>query len=301
MKNHILLLLGLLCTALHTAIAQSGISIEKYLLDHHIQAQVTPDGLRYLHEVAGNGPAPLDGDYVLIEYKAMLLDGSVFDGTEGREPFVFQVGNREVIRGLDLGMRLMKKGGKAVFFIPAKLGYMQYGVEGTVPPDSPLRYEVTLLDVMDFDQYDQYMRDLEEKERIAFERQRKEQFETDLRLIREYAVTNNLRVQRTSSGLCYAVTKPGKGPTARKGNRLIIQYEGYFLDGNSFEMPENPFEFVLGSARVIEGWEEGLQFFNKGSEGWLLVPSKLGYGPVAVRHIPPNSVLVFKMKVLDIL
>ncbi len=299
MKNHFLLLVfGWM--SLSTAVAQP-LSLENFLRQNNLQARSTPDGLHYLANSPGSGISPKDGDYVLIRYKAMLLDSTVFDESEAGNPFVFQVGNREVIKGLDQGVQLMKMGGKTTLFIPPVMGYQQYGVEGSVPPNSPLMYEVELLDVMDFDQYDRYMRELEERERAEFEHQKKSQFNTDVRLIEEYAAANQLRTKRTPSGLSYVITKPGKGAPAKKGNRLKINYEGYFLDGNLFEASEKPFEFTLGGASVIQGWEEGLQFFNKGSEGWLLVPSKLAYGPVPVGKIPANSVVIFKIKVLEIL
>ncbi len=281
--------------------AAQPVSLENFLLENNLKTKSTPDGLHYLTRSPGAGVSSKDGDYVLIRYKAMLLDSTVFDESEPGNPFVFQVGNREVIKGLDHGVQLMKMGEKTTFFIPPSLGYQQYGVEGSVPPNSPLLYEVELLDVMDFDQYDRYMRELEEQERVEFEHRKKAQFNTDIRLIEEYAAANQLRTKRTPSGLSYVITKPGKGTPAKKGNRLKINYEGYFLDGNLFEASEKPYEFTLGAARVIEGWEEGLQFFNKGSEGWLLVPSKLAYGPVPVGKIPANSVVIFKIKVLEIL
>jgi len=299
MKNHCLLLL-LGCLVVSGTVAQSGDLIENFLRENNLQAQAAPEGLRYITTQTGSGNEAKDGDYILIEYKAMLLDSTVFDRSEAGEPFVFQLGNREVIKGLDLGVRLIKKGGKATFFIPAPLGYQQYGIEGAVPPNSPLMYEVELLDVMDFEEYDRFMRNMEERERAEFEQRRKAQFETDLRLLEEYAAANQLRTKRTPSGLGYAITKPGKGALAKSGDHLKVSYEGYLANGEIFEASEKPFEFILGSARVIGGWEEGLQFFNKGSEGWLLVPSKLGYGPVAVREIPANSVLIFKIKILDI-
>ena len=78
-----------------------------------------------------------------------------------------------------------------------------------------------------------------------------------------------------------------------------MRYKGYLLDGTVFDQSEK-FEFTLGAAKVVEGWEEGLKFFLPGSEGWLLVPSKLAYGPLAVGKVPANSVLIFKIKMLKI-
>jgi FKBP-type peptidyl-prolyl cis-trans isomerase FkpA len=60
----------------------------------------------------------------------------------------------------------------------------------------------------------------------------------------------------------------------------------------------------LGTKKVIAGWEEGLKYFNKGSEGYLLIPSKLGYGATPLDDgktiVPSNSVLIFKIQVIDV-
>ena len=51
---------------------------------------------------------------------------------------------------------------------------------------------------------------------------------------------------------------------------------------------------------VIRGWDEGITYFNKGSEGTLYIPSALGYGPSgAGGAIPPNAILIFEIQVLD--
>jgi FKBP-type peptidyl-prolyl cis-trans isomerase FkpA len=281
-------------------------SLGAYLRQNQLQTQATEEGLRYILERPGTGIYPKNGDYALIRFKAMLLDSTVFDQSDDSEPFIFQVGNREVVKGLDRAVQLLKKGGSGTFYIPAELGYRDQGVGDIVPPGSPLIYEVELLNIMNFEQYDAFMRHFEEQERIEFERQQKKQFQTDLRLIREYAASHNLHVKSTSSGLSYAVTQPGEGGNAKPGDRLKVAYEGYLANGESFEKSTSgvPYEFYLGSGKVMDGWEEGLQFFNKGAEGWLLIPSNLAYGPTVIKedniYIPGNSVLVFKVKVVDV-
>ena len=78
------------------------------------------------------------------------------------------------------------------------------------------------------------------------------------------------------------------------------------LDGTIFDSTEgkSPFEFTLGLGKTIPGWEEGLPFFKQGSQGYLLIPSQLAYGPRPIIeediNIPGNSVLIFKIKVVEI-
>ncbi len=295
-KPQLLALLLLLGASLLFAQSDSPLSLKDYLQKSNLATQSTPDGIHYLLSKKGNGKAPVTGEYVLLQYRAMLLDSTVFDQSEEGNPLVFQVGNHEVIKGLDLGVQLLKKGGSATLYLPPSLGYQQYGAQG-VPPDAALIYEVELLDVMDFDQYDRYMRALEERERAEYEQGRVEQFQKDLKAIEAYAAAHGLIVRRTNSGLSYAITKQGKGAAPRPGASLKVAYEGFLLDDTVFDQSEN-YAFTLGAAKVIQGWEEGLQFFSPGSEGWLLVPSKLAYGPIPVGKVPANSALVFKVKML---
>ena len=289
------------------SVAQAQTPLEKYLQQNNLQAQITEDGLHYVIQKPGAGLFAKEGNYALIRFKAMLLDSTVFDQSNDDEPFIFQIGNHEIVKGLDKGIRLMKKGGQATFYMPPSLGYKDLGVGKVVPPNSPLIYEVELVDLMDFEQYDKFMRALEEKERRTFEEREKAQFQQDLRIINDYAADNKLKMKRTSSGLGYAITKAGKGEAAQKGKRLKVAYEGYLVDGRSVDSSEQgkPYEFFLGQGKVLDGWEEGLQFFNEGAEGWLLIPSKLAYGPLAIDendiHVPANSVLIFKIKLMKIL
>lgn len=274
-------------------------TLEDFLRARQIEAVSIADGLFFKPEKTGFGPSPTDGNFVLVRYKAMLLDSTVFDQSDENEPFIFQVGNREVIRGLDRGIRLLKKGAVATLFIPPSLGYREQGVPGSVPPNSALIYWVEVLDIMDFDRYDRYMRELEEKAKAAFEENKKKQLQAEQKLIEAYAVTNQLRTKRTESGLSYAITKPGKGNFPKPGSRITVAYEGFLLDGTRFDQSEQ-LAFEIGKGQTIQGWEEGLLLFNKGSEGWLLVPSKLGYGTIPHKGIPANSVLIFKVKILGV-
>lgn len=293
------LLAYLVFIGVNWSLAQTGelSSLEDFLQKNKLATQASAEGLHYLLSKKGTGPAPAKGDYALVSYRAMLLDSTVFDEYGATNPLVFQVGNREVIKGLDHGVQLLKKGSTATFFVPPSLGYQQYGVQGSVPANAALIYEVNLLDVMNFDQYDRYMRELEERERKAYEQGRIQQFQQDLKDIEAYASAHNLLVKRTNSGLSYTISKQGKGTPPKPGDQVKVAYEGFLLDDTAFDKSEK-FEFTLGAAKVIEGWEEGLKFFTPGSEGWLLVPSKLAYGPIPVGKVPANSVLIFKIKML---
>jgi len=287
---------------------QDSLSLEAFFTKNQIQANKTNEGLFYTIERDGNGIYPKSGDYVKVKYVGRLLNGKEFDKSDPDDPFVFQVGYRQVILGWDKGISLFSVGSKGTLYVPSELGYGRTGAGKVIPPNTDLIFEIEVLEVMDIDAYDRYMEQLEERERIAFEKHQQEQFVKDKRLINDYTANHKLKVTRTPSGLSYFLKKKGKGPNAAPGNTIIVNYEGYLLDDTIFDSTfktNKPFKFQLGRGKTIDGWEEGLRYFKKGSEGYLLIPSKLAYGPRSIEddeiNIPANSVLIFKIKVEDLL
>ena len=125
--------------------------------------------------------------------------------------------------------------------------------------------------------------------------------------LKAYFSKKKLKPVKTASGLYYVITKQGSGDNAQKGERVTMNYVGKFLDGRKFDgnIDEQgnsirPFQFTLGVGQVIPGWDEGVQLLNLGSKATIFLPSGLGYGPGGVGPIPPNSILVFDVEVVNI-
>ena len=115
--------------------------------------------------------------------------------------------------------------------------------------------------------------------------------------IEAYIKLNNLNAQKTSSGLYYVIDKQGTGDFPKKNDNVTVNYKGYFTDGRLFDQGQN---VTFNLQDVIKGWTEGLQLFNEDSEGFLLIPSKLGYGSSDRNGIPGGSVLVFGIHLLKV-
>ena len=123
---------------------------------------------------------------------------------------------------------------------------------------------------------------------------------SDIASIEDYLEENNLIAESLSSGLHYIIEEEGTGtefPSVTSD--VTVRYTGYLLDGFVFDQTEgnNTIEFNLGG--VIEGWRQGIPLFKRGGKGKLLIPSDLGYGNVQVGPIPPGSVLVFDIELVD--
>lgn len=105
-----------------------------------------------------------------------------------------------------------------------------------------------------------------------------------------------------ASGLQYEVLSAGSGAKPSREDTVRTHYHGTLIDGTVFDSSYDrgqPAEFPVGG--VIAGWTEALQLMNAGSKWRLYVPSELAYGAQGVGSIPPHSVLVFDVELLDVL
>lgn len=106
------------------------------------------DQLQVTDEKVGTGAEAVAGKTVTVNYVGTLTNGTKFDSSYDRnQPFSFQLGAGQVIKGWDQGVVGMKVGGKRKLVIPPDLGYGAQGAGDKIPPNSTLVFEIELLDV----------------------------------------------------------------------------------------------------------------------------------------------------------
>lgn len=143
----------LLCLTLSstTLYAQTGNTIDTTANVNNTMTQqsgfkTTASGLQYKITQAGTGQTPKANSTVKVHYTGKLLNGEIFDSSVARgQPIEFPL--NQVIPGWTEGLQLMKEGGKATFYIPARLAYGAQGVPGVIPPNSTLIFDVELIQV----------------------------------------------------------------------------------------------------------------------------------------------------------
>ena len=115
----------------------------------------------------------------------------------------------------------------------------------------------------------------------------------------------------------------GEGKEAVKGALITTHYTGWLEDGTKFDSSldrGNYFECVIGTGRVIKGWDVGVlgsEYAKKigydsqladtelapmqvGGKRKLFVPSHLAYGERQIGKILPNSDLTFEIELLEV-
>lgn len=105
------------------------------------------------------------------------------------------------------------------------------------------------------------------------------------------------------SGLQYKIMASGPaGPSPKAGDILKVHYEGTLVSGQVFDS-----SFARGKPALlpldglVPGWMEAIPKMKVGDEWMLYLPPALGYGPEGQGPIPPNAVLIFRIKLLGML
>jgi FKBP-type peptidyl-prolyl cis-trans isomerase FkpA len=97
--------------------------------------------------VVGTGAVAASGDTLTVNYVGRLQAGGVFDDSYARnQPFTFQLGAGQVIRGWDQGLPGMRVGGKRRLTIPPSLAYGSQG-NGPIPPNATIVFDVELVSI----------------------------------------------------------------------------------------------------------------------------------------------------------
>jgi|SRR5690242_8015290 FKBP-type peptidyl-prolyl cis-trans isomerase len=107
------------------------------------------------------------------------------------------------------------------------------------------------------------------------------------------------------SGLFYTINNAGSGDTAVSPcSQITVTYTGKLLNGTTVDSTAANETATITLGQVIEGWQKAIPMIGEGGEIMAYVPPTLAYGSQTVKDaggnvvIPPNSILIFDIKVL---
>ena len=240
------------------------------------------------------GKAAEVGSMVTMHIKTMVNGTALFDSysMNNNEPVPAQIAKPQYNGDVMEGLAMLSPGDSAEFRTPADSIFRN----GQMPPN------VKSGDIVNF-----YVKMVTVKSKEQYEAEQKanssKQIGIDDALILAYIKKNNIKAEKTASGIYYVIDRKGNGKHATAADKVKVHYKGYKLNGETFDSSYDrgePIEFPLSG--VIKGWTEGIPMFEEGGKGTLLIPSHLAYGQNGPpgSKIGPNEVLAFDVELLEI-
>lgn len=260
--------------------------------------ETLPSGLKYLFveksqtttEVKAGDVWNLDITY----YNS--ADSLLFSSNDVAQNFVMKVPEKNSVEGsVEEGILLMSKGDSAVFEVDAATFFKKsrkIDVPEYILPNEKLTFHVRLKNIIDGKEYQKGIDDWIDKMNAQ-----------ELLIIKDYLERENIQAEKIPSGVYKQVLKEGRGSLTASGKTVTVNYIGHFIDGREFDntyIRQEPFKFLLGSGKTVEGFEAALSTMKKGEKARFVIPSKLGYGPEGRKGIIPKfATLIFDVEMID--
>jgi hypothetical protein len=127
-----------------------------------------------------------------------------------------------------------------------------------------------------------------------------QQHQTDIKLIEEAIASGKTDTKNNEQGVYYTMMKEGTGRLVSVNDTVTVNYRLRLLNDTAIiqETKDKPATFPL--KRLIKGWQIGVPLCKVGGKIKLVIPSDLAYSiRTRAADIPPNSILVFEIEVLD--
>ena len=107
-------------------------------------------------------------------------------------------------------------------------------------------------------------------------------------------------VKTLDNGAMIKLSKSGKGKTPKADSTVKVHYTGTLIDGTKFDSSRDRGEaFQTRLADVIPCWTKAVQQMKPGARAQVVCPPSTAYGNRPIGQIPPNSVLVFDIELLE--
>ena len=284
----------------------------------------TATGLTYRIISKGKGPAPQEGEVILLNMHYQTEKGDTLLNTAAQDfPTALRYSDKTYTKDGSFleAISMLQKGAKMLFKLDAKklLGEnftpiaAQYGLK----EDEKILLKLSLENIMSEQDFKKWKTD-----QIALLQKRQQekdqqQLQEDTKAIDQYLKKRQLSAQTMPSGLRYVIDTPGQGAKPKQKDKVKVNYTGQLLNGKVFDTSladiakkhgihnslrtYEPMEFQLGVEQVIKGWDEGIMLLNKGAKARLFIPSALAYGSRAMGElIQPNAILIFDVELVDI-
>jgi FKBP-type peptidyl-prolyl cis-trans isomerase len=252
--------------------------IDLYIRSYGLEGNYISGGIFKSELQAGSGEKnPQRKQGVVVNYSLKLANKTEIN--YGRN-ILIQQGIETFFEGFDLAVASMVKGEESTFLIPSEMAYgtKSYAVNGRkIPYSAVILLEVELVDIID------------EKDIMDY-----------------YFSSKGLPAEKTSSGIFYKIDKLNSSNLSPDINDIVsIEYDSYYLSDTSISEDQTA-SFVINEQQywddtgIINGLEEAVLLLKEGDEGLFAIPSVLAYGNDGNSSIPPDAILLYKIKLKTI-
>ncbi len=264
--------------------------------------KVLPDGLEMKLTEDKGTPNADSGSTVKMHVTFSVDDSLIFDSRKvpNAKPIEQKISPSRNVADLMNGLMLMSAGDKGTFRVVSDSIFKDPSMQKPpfITTGNIMQWEVEMIEV---------------KTAADLAKANEEVLAKEAGVIEKYIADNKLDAIKTQSGMYIVTVKEGTGETPKTGQEVTMNYTGRLLDGTVFDSNEDikfnhvdPFKFVLGTGRVIKGWDEGVALLKKGGKAKLIIPSGMAYGSRAMpgqdanpKGIPANSPLVFDVTLIS--
>jgi len=220
--------------------------------------------LKQLTTAGPKDDKPYHGDTVFVHYTGYLTDGTKFDSSVDRgEKFSFKLGEGQVIKGWDDGVKTMNIGEKARFILKPAYAYGNQGSPPAIPPAATLVFDIEL---------------------FGFEG-------VDVTDAKDKSV-----IKRT-------IEKGYAAATPNDGARVVVDIRGTFADGKCFDEREKlEFEIGdVSGKNIVDGLEQGLTKMKKEEVAKFFIKSERAWGATGneLFKVPANTDIVYEVKMIE--
>lgn len=279
----------------------------------------TVKGIEYKIVKDEKGANAKIGDVIEFNLRATCDTTTVSDTWKMGHPVVNKVDSPRNSTDLMAVLPFLSVGDSAVAYISCD------SIIATIPPDQLSHKPEWMqkgkkiqicMSVISIKSEEQFRKDMEAKQQEEMkkeEEQKAAQLPVDDKILQDYFAKNNIKAEKTASGLYYTIQKAGSGAQVQKGQTVSMMYTGKLLDGTVFDSNvdkdiaqknghgSDPLTFVVGMGQMIPGVDEGAALLKKGAKATLYLPSPIAYGSHSPSpNVPANAVMIFEVEITDV-
>jgi FKBP-type peptidyl-prolyl cis-trans isomerase FkpA len=255
----------------------------------------TSSGLLYKIESDGKGQPAKVGQVLKFNFIQKIKDSVLRETYSGAPAYEMVDSVGPVYNAAELFTQLRKGDSLVVVFLGDTIN-KKFGLPPFMKKEDKITLSLKILDVFPDAQAATADRAKE------FEKQK----DVSAKAFETYMAKKSNGMQKTPMGSYIDMKTPGDGPAADSGKLVSIRYRGKLIpsekvfETNMDDKNTPPIEFVVGTGRVIRGWDEALPYFKKGGKGTIYIPGELAYGAQPGPGGQPHQPLMFDIEIVDV-